>query len=177
MTAVRAALFSLIAVAGAASAAGQSPWYVGADVGAQTGRSDGVSGRAYAGYELGSGLALRPAQTHAVELAVFSLGLDNHGTEARAEGVAINWATLLKVSDKVSLSGRLGAHYAWTTSRDGDGWRQTVDRPGVLAGVGLAYTLTPKLVLRTDLTYMPLQLNPNERAKAPTLTIGLRYGF
>jgi outer membrane protein W len=176
MKAVSVALITLIA-AGSASAAEQSPWSVGADLGAQTSRNDGVAGRAYVGYELGSGLAVNREQVHAVELSVFSQGLSNHDKPARATGVAVNWATILKVSDNWSVTARLGADYAWTTTRRSDVWSQTYDKAGLFAGAGVAYTLTPKILVRADVTYMPLQVTATEKSKVPTVTIGVRYGF
>jgi len=178
MKAVRLALITLITVAAAsASAAGQSPWYVGADIGAQTSRNDGVAGRAYAGYELGRGLAVDPEQRHALEVSVFTQGLTNHGKPATATGVAVNWATILKVSEKFSVTGRLGADYAWATTHRSDVWSQTYDKAGLFAGAGVAYTLTPQILIRADVTYMPLQISATEKSKVPTVTVGVRYGF
>jgi opacity protein-like surface antigen len=176
MKAVSAALITLLA-AGSASAAGQSPWYVGADVGAQTSKSHGPSGRAYVGYELGSGLAVDPEARQSIEVAVLSRGLSDNGQEARANSVAINWATLLKVTDKFSVSGRLGAHYTTTTIRHSEQWSETEEKPGVFAGVGLAYLVTPKILITTDVTYMPLHVTERIKSKVPSVTIGVRYGF
>lgn len=177
MKAVAAALITLSTVAGAASAAEPSPWYVGADIGAQTSRAHGPSGRAYVGYELGSGLRVDPEQVQSVELAVFSRGLEDRGQEARANSIAINWATLLKVTDTFSVSGRLGAHYTTTTIRHTPQWSETENKPGVFAGVGLAYQFTPKISITTDVTYMPLHVTEHIKSKTPTVTIGVRYGF
>nr|WP_315255345.1 outer membrane beta-barrel protein [uncultured Duganella sp.] len=171
-----AVLIALAAVSGAASAAEPSPWYVGADLGAQTSRAHGPSGRAYVGYELGSGLR-DPAARNAVEVAVWTCGLEDNGLEARANSVAINWATLLNVTDKLSLSGRLGVHYTTSTLRHSTAWSETEQKPGGFAGVGLAYKLTPQIALTTELTYMPLHVTERIRSKTPTVTIGLRYGF
>ncbi|SDG96449.1 MULTISPECIES: outer membrane protein [unclassified Duganella] len=176
MKAVHAALISLAAVAGVAGAAEQSPWYVGADVGAQTSRAHGPSGRAYVGYELGSGLR-DPEQRQSVEVAVFTRGLEDRGQEARANSIAINWATLLKVTDNFSVSGRLGAHYTTSTIRHSAQWSETEEKPGVFAGVGVAYQLTPRILITTDATYMPLHVTERIKSKTPTVTIGLRYGF
>jgi opacity protein-like surface antigen len=177
MKAVHAVLFTLIAAAGSASAAEQSPWYVGGDIGAQTSRSHGPSGHAYVGYELGSGLKVDPEERHSIEIGVFSRGLSDHGHEARANSIAINWATLLKVTDKFSVGGRLGAHYTTTTIRYNDVWSETENKPGVFAGVGLAYKLTPHISITTDATYMPLHVTERIKSKVPTVTVGLRYDF
>lgn len=167
---------SALSLSGLAAAAEQSPWYVGGDVGAQTSRVHGPSGRAYVGYELGSGLR-DPEQRQAVEVAVFTRGLADNGHEARANSIAINWATLLKVTDNVSVSGRLGAHYTTSTLRHSPQWSETENRPGVFAGVGLAYRLTPQVAITTEVTYMPLHVTERIKSKTPVVTIGLRYGF
>lgn len=176
MQAAPVVLIALAILSSAASAAESSPWYVGADLGAQTSRANGPSGRAYVGYELGSGLRA-PDARNAVEVAVLTRGLEDNGLEARANSVAINWATLLNVSEKLSLSGRLGAHYTTTTLRHSAAWSETEQKPGVFAGVGLAYKLTPQMSVTTEVIYMPLHVTERIRSKTPTVTIGLRYGF
>lgn len=186
---IMTAVLIAVAAMGSAMAADTSPAYVGADVGTQLNGKDGTMTRAYAGYNVGTNLAFGLPQVHALELMVFTgrsdtdvyeyyPGLSTGGDRVRTTGLGVNWTTATRLDEKWSLTTRLGANYAWTTTRYARGYQSyTYDRPGVTAGVGLAYKLNPNVSLTLDLSYMPIKRNAYEKTTAPTLGTGLRYEF
>lgn len=186
LKALSAAMLAAASI-GSAAAADTSPLYVGADMGQATDLGHGLSGRAYVGYNFGGNQAFGLEQVHSVELMAFSLGLKRPvydflpgfgGDPVRSEGLAINWATVMKLNERWSINTRLGVDYAWTTThyRYGSG-HYTYERPGVLADVGIGYKLTPNLTWTANLGYMPVKIDQNDKAEHPVITTGLRFGF
>lgn len=189
-TACAAALIAGAAMGGSARAADQSPAYVGADVGAQLNRKEGTIARVYAGYNLGGTVAFDLAQVHALELMVFASrtesrhydigfpGLFLGGDRVHTTGLGVNWTTQTKLNDNWSVTSRLGANYAWATTRYAySNSSYTYDRAGVTAGLGVAYKLNPHLSLTLDVSYMPIRINRDDKNTTPTLGTGLRYNF
>ncbi|WP_343730581.1 outer membrane beta-barrel protein [Duganella sp.] len=182
------AVMLLAAAGGSAVGADRSPAYVGADVGTQFSHNSSLV-RAYGGYNLGGSTLFGLQQTHAVELMVFTLGTETKtwryfdygyagGNPVRANGIGINWSTALRLDDKWSLTGRLGGNYTWAaTSYRYASDKDTYDRSGVTADVGVAYKLNPHVSLTVDVSYMPIRLNRVEKNTKPTLGTGLRYDF
>lgn len=174
---------------GSAWAADQSPAYVGADVGTALNNQEGTLARAYAGYNVGATQAFGLEQTHALELMVFSGRYETRlyeyypwlydgGDRVRTTGLGLNWTTATKIDENWSVTTRLGGNYAWSTTRYArSNQSYTYDRPGVTAGVGVAYQLNPHVALTLDLTYMPINLNQSDKRTTPTLGTGLRYNF
>lgn len=189
MSTAWAAALLAVASSGSAMAGGQSPAYVGADVGARINGNDSPIYRAYAGYNVGSTAWLDLEQVHALELMVFTSHantakyvLDDgfvFGDERiRTKGIGINWTTSTKLSDNWSLTSRLGANHTWSTVR----YRYEISdssyqRTSVTAGIGLAYKLAPHVSLTVDMTYMPIRITPYIEKTAPILGTGLRYDF
>ncbi|MGV7208180.1 outer membrane beta-barrel protein [Oxalobacteraceae bacterium A2-2] len=171
----------LALAAGMAGAAEQSPWYAGVDIGvASNYASNGQSGRAYLGYELGTVQALEMQQVQSLELVGYSLGVRRENNfsgyrtrdDIRAEGVGLAWATALNLGGKAALHTRLGAGYTRADLRG-----QSRDYGNLLAGVGLSYAVNDRIRLRTDLSYTPVKLGRDDRVHHTMLSTGVGVAF
>jgi opacity protein-like surface antigen len=173
-----------IGAAGAASAAGAADsGYIGADYGMAR-----YGGRAYVGYALGREPVFDTETTHYLELMGYSLGYygepyANYGQSAfrdfvRVNGVAINWATSTRISDKWSANTRVGVNviHAKTYGAEGEQVR-TWDNVSGLAGAGLAYAVDRHWTIRADVNYMPLKVRGNASPRTNGVTTGLDYKF
>ena len=177
-----AAAAALIA-AGSAAAAGFMPDYIGTDYGIAR-----YGARVYAGYALGSEPLFGTETKHYLELMGYSLGYDGDLRQGsnnklfrdftRVNGVAFNWATSTRMSDKWSANTRIGVDvlHARTYKQEGEQVRSW-DNVSGLASAGLAYAVDRHWDVRADMNYMPIKVSGNPNPRANALTTGLAYKF
>ena len=177
-----------------AAAPAMSPAYIGADIGAIVYNSKvRPLNRVYAGYAIGESVMFERPHTHALELMLYSTRLESDAIlspgftedeKIRASGIAVSWASALRLNDSWSLTSRLGATYThsrYTHSYTyGNSSSKLVDHKnsaGVIAAVGANYRLTPTLSATLDVNYMPLKVNYYDKTEAASVSTGLKYHF
>jgi opacity protein-like surface antigen len=182
-------LFAGLIALGAAGCAGAAdqPWYVGADVGIGGNQAQvGANGRVYLGYQLGSAQLFGMELVNAAEAQLYKMrfrsDLSSSGytfpREVRVEGGALAWATMLKVSERVALAGRLGVAYNHANVRRlGFESGNTYTNVAPLASLGASYALSENVKLRADVGYTQVKIGYKETVDHTMVSTGVSLGF
>lgn len=202
---------ALIAAAGARAqeTPTSSPYYVGGDVGVHTQFKldcwNGIecddranrSGRLYAGYSLGSNLVFGRDNSNAVELSAFGFGNvktlvqytgDGGYLPGRSKvyGLALNYASGLKLGGGLSLTSRVGLSLARSSVQFADAYTLNNygaeggvrhNRFGLTYGLGLSYALDKNWSLNGDWTRVPAKLGGYDATHVNMFSVGTSYHF
>ncbi len=169
-------LIAIALVAGGVTAAQADGLYVGGSVGAPNysnaingiGGNGGGSGPAvnlYGGYQISPHVA--------VEAGAYRLGSksDGNGT-VKSHGVYLDGVGTYEIAPKLSLLGRIGVAEARFTTTGGDD-----SSPGIRAGAGLEYELTPQMSLRAEYDRTHYTNAFDAKPNTGEYAVGLKVGF
>ncbi|CAN7221964.1 outer membrane beta-barrel protein [Duganella sp. LjRoot269] len=204
------ALIGVALAAGSCAGAEElSPYYVGADLGIHTkyklecwngiGCDDiaGRSGRLYGGYTFGSNVVFGKDNSNSVELSTFEFGNvrsvvqsspDGGHLPAKSKvyGLALDYASRLKLSDRLSLVSRAGLSMArssvqyadaFTLNNYGAAGSVRHNRFGLTYGLGLSYAVDKNWSVNVDWRRTPVKLGANDKTHVDMVSFGVGYNF
>lgn len=183
MQAIRttAALLGFTAALALATPAAQAaqPWYAGINAGTSDWHSrvagvdgDGHKGaaRLYGGYRFNRSFALETGALYLGEMRQGAATVESRG------GAYFDAIGFLPIAQNWSLLGRAGASYSRFRASDG----RSDSGPGVRAGIGVQYDISPTIAVRGEYEYNHVRrlfTNGDDRANVGMASVGFVVGF